>query len=291
MNLRVALVITCALILGGCVASPDRDDSAAETPAWGGAQLEQLAERLPGRYGPARRLDQAGRGETMVLSARAGTNAGLVLELQPERATRPRGFMLNLSAADGPSPFVAGTFVPLRADGRPAPQSCAMRFRIRSGLLAGETDPAQCRFGSGGDSVGLLKELALDGNQIVIADQLVGAEQGAGDAPDILRLYRLQRFTGQVRVRSDETASWRLAEQIEAAVGGDAIEPVDAADMGLGVRIRLELIEGKRPGSPLLYLQVIDAQSDEILGQAWSDVQAERIGLALDRVQVDLEQR
>lgn len=289
MRLRAGLLLASILLLGGCAAPAGRDDAPAEPAAWVGGQLEQLAARLPGRYGPARRLDQGRPGEPMVLSARAGDNAGLILELQPERASRQRGFILSVSAGDGSSPFIAGAFVPLRSDASPSPQSCAMRFRIRGGLLAGETDPEQCRFGSGEDSVGLLKELALDGNQIIIADQLIGRAQGSGDEPDILRLYRLERFTGQVRVRSDATAGWRLAEQVEAEVGGEAIEPVDAADMGLGVRIRLELIQGKQPGSPLLYLQVMDAQSGGILGQAWSDLQADRIGLALDRVQVDLE--
>lgn len=288
MRLRAGLVIASMLLLGGCAAPAGRDDAPAEPAAWAGGQLEQFAARLPGRYGPARRLDQGRPGEPMVLNARAGDNAGLILELQPERATRQRGFILDIGAADGPSPFIAGAFVPLRSDGSPSPQSCAMRLRIRGRLLSGETDPEQCRFGSGPDSVGLLKEVALDGNQIVIADQVVGMAQDNDNEPDILRLYRLERFTGQVRVRSDATASWRLAEQVEAEVGGDAIEPVDAADMGLGVRIRLELIRGNQPGSPLLYLQVMDAQSEKILGQAWSDVQADRIGLALDRVQVDL---
>lgn len=287
MRSPASLLLASALLLSACATPPGRDEAPAGSIAKIG-QLDELAARLPGRYGAARRLDEDDAGTRMVVSARSGDNAALVLELREELEDRQRGFVLTLDAG-GASPFIAGSFVPLQADGTLSAHNCPMRFRVRDGLLSGQTDPQQCRFGTGADGVGLLKEVALDGSRIVIADQLIGPGESGADPPDILRLYRLERFQGQVRVRDGAGLDWRTSSRVQVEVGANPVEPVDAANMGLAVLIRLALIQGQQPGSPLLYLHLAEADSGTVLGQAWADPQALRLGLALDEVQVDLE--
>lgn len=289
MRRRLSLAATAVLVLSACATPTDRDRATSLSVAALGS-LEELAASLPGLYGAARRLDQERAGTQMLLSTRAGNNGTLVLEFQELLEQGQRGFMLTLGEL-GNSPFIPGVFVPLQADGSPSAHSCAMRFRVRDGLLSGETDPDQCRFGSGESGVGLLKEVALDGSRIVIADQLIDFSGQESDTPDVLRLYRLESFQGQVRVRDQAEGGWRTANTVQLETGARPIEPTDAADMTLGVSVRLELIQGQQPAYPLLYLQAADAETGKVLGQAWADPQAWRLGLALERVQIDLEKR
>lgn len=289
MRSQALVLLAGALLLSACAAPAGREEAPAGPMAFIG-QLDELVSRLPGRYGAARRLDLDQTGTRMSLSARSGAGAELLLEFREDLDNPQRGFVLTLDAG-GASPFIAGSFVPLRADGTLSAHTCPMRFRVRDGLLSGQTDPQQCRFGTGAESVGLLKEVALDGSRIVIADQLIGVDGNVGEPADILRLYRLERFQGQVRVRDEAwpESGWRTSTEVQLETGADAVEPVDAANMGLSVLLRLALIQGQQPGSPLLYLQASDAETGTVLGQAWSDRQALRLGLALDQVQVDLE--
>lgn len=291
MSPKAIVLVTGALILSACATNLSRNDEAtagSETGAIG--ELEALAARMPGRYGAARRLDEESPGVQMTLSARFGDNSDLLLELREERESRQRGFILALERV-GPSPFIPGRFIPLQSDGTASARGCRMRFRLRGDVISGETDPAQCRFGTGEQAVGLLKEIALDGSQIVIADQLSTPGGDADAEPDILRLHRLGEFRGQVRVRDRDGSGWRTAERMAVDVGGRRIEPVDAAGMSLGILVGLDLIAGQQPGEPLLYLQVTEARTGQVLGQSWGEPQAARIGLALERVQVDLERR
>ncbi|MEE4637769.1 MAG: hypothetical protein V2J42_03410 [Wenzhouxiangella sp.] len=287
MRLRAVLAIAAGLALGACAGPPEREQSRS-MPLASFGQLEELASRLPGRYGAARRLDQEQPGTQMQLSTVMRGDGTLVLEFRELLEKRQRGFILTLSSMAATT-FIPGRFHPLQTDGTPSAQSCAMRFVVRDGLLSGETDPDQCRFGASEDAVGLLKEVALDADQVIIADQLIAAGTGEDNPPDILRLYRLDSFLGQVRVREQAGSGWRTAEEFLIAVGSRPIEPLDAADMPLDVVIRLELIQGQQPGSPLLSLQALQSDTDNMLGHVWADRQARRLGLALDHIQVDLE--
>ncbi|MFW6341062.1 MAG: hypothetical protein ACOC0Q_09355, partial [Wenzhouxiangella sp.] len=279
--------ILAVLGLAGCAVPGERNpDAAAENS---GAALGMMANRVQGVYGAAQRLDQDKPDIQMVVSAARPDQATLMLELRERRAERQRGMLLQLRAGDGALPLFEGYFSPLLADGTVSPRACPMRFRLRNGLLSGQTEADQCRFGQGSDAIGLVKEVALDGRNLIIADQLAPAGGRPAQPPDILRLHRLETFRGQVRVRDD--SGWRTAEQIELTVGGAPIEPLDAAGMTLGIRVRLALIESRSAESPLLYLQAGDAEGTRVLGQAWSDIASERLGLALDGIQITLEKR
>jgi len=287
MNLKWLLMACIALVLAACTSAPVRDDSTDAIPA-STELLEAFVTALPGRFRSATRLDDPEPGVLMLTDLRAVDDSAIALEFIQPRDDDNRGFVLVLER-HSIGPFIAGQFVPVQADGTLSTRTCPMRFRLLQGLLSGETDPVTCRFGSAENSVGLLKEVAVTVDQIVIADQLTGPDRRSNESPDVLRLHRLARFRGNVRVRDNEIGSaWRMAEPVELEAGMPAAEPVDAAGMGLDVGVAMRLVEGQAAGQPLLYLQIDEVLSGKVIGQAWADAQAGRIGLALDRIQIDL---
>lgn len=277
-----------ALLLTGCAGLDRQASTEPATPT--DLVLLELAERLPGRYGTAAGPDSgaATRQITVVLDEAGPDRLTLVLSEQGREETS-RDSVLVLDRSESGSPdWLDGTFLPLDASGNPGNLACQMRFRVRSDGLIGETDPDQCRFETGDQDIGLLKEIAFDGSRLLIADQLIDAADGSAlHEPDVLRLHRLGRFAGRARVR-DGGIDWRVASQVEVAAGGSLVEPLDAAGMSLGVVIDLDLIEGSEAGQPLLALRVLSEEEDQVLGQAWADPEAERLGLALPGFQISL---
>ncbi len=282
---RALTTLTLILVLSAC-AQPERR---AETPSPAAASaMTELARVFPGRYGSAERLDasRAPAHLEVVLETRAG-NALEFLLLQQDSQGRERGFLLSLEALDSPE-WLDGQFTPLGPDGNPGLRSCRMRFRMGAEGLVGETDPAQCRFGSDDQPVGLLKEIAFDGAQLRIADQLISLGDGnpMADA-DVMELHRLGRFAGRARVRDGDN-DWRTASDVRVTTGGSLVEPLDAAGMSLGMTIDLTLVEGREGDPPVMALRLIDEEANRVLGQAWTDPAADRIGLVLDHAQVEL---
>lgn len=279
-------VALSAVVLAACTTAPDRDQSSVvNSPS--AASLELFVTALPGRYLSATRLDQSDAGVMMAVDVREVEDNAIALEFIEQDHTRQRGFILMLERSSA-SPFIAGQLMPVQVDGTLSNRACPMRFRLLQGLLTGETDPATCRFGNAENRVGLLKEVALTGSQIIIADLLLEPGQTSDQPPDVLRLHRLASFRASARVRQNADSGWRLAEAFEIEVGDTTFEPVDAAGMPLDVELSLRLVQGQEPGDPLLYLQINRSQTGEVLGQTWADAQARRIGLALDQLQIDL---
>ncbi|HMA99221.1 MAG TPA: hypothetical protein VKO38_07195 [Wenzhouxiangella sp.] len=286
MRRRCLAVALSAILLAACTTPATRNQSSVVNVP-GASQLEVFVTALPGRFLSATRLDQPEAGVMMAVNVREIADDAIALEFSEQQEARQRGFVLVLER-NSSLPFIEGQFTPVQADGTLSTRTCPMRFRLLQGLLSGETDPLTCRFGDAENSVGLLKEVALTGNQIIIADQLLGPGQSADDAPDVIRLHRMASFRANVRSRESSEAAWRVAEPLDLAAGASAYEAVDAAGMGLDVAVRLRLVQGLQPGDPLLYLQLNNTSTGAVMGQAWADAQARRIGLALDQAQIDL---
>ena len=287
MAKRLATLVL-ALFLIGCAGLERQPATNHAAPT--DLVLLELAERLPGRYGTAAAPDSgSGTRQIAVLLDAAGPDRITLVLSQQGSAGTTRDSVLMLARTEPPSPdWLDGSFVPLDTSGNPGSLACQMRFRVRPDGLIGETDPDQCRFESGGQSIGLLKELAFDGSRLLIADQLIDVADGSAlHDPDVLRLHRLGRFAGRARIRDGGT-DWRVASPVEVDAGGSLVEPLDASGMSLGVVIDLDLVEGSEVGQPLLALRVLSENEDQVLGQAWADPETERIGLALPGVQISL---
>lgn len=285
MTGKAAVAAAMTLTLCACAGLEQRSEPA---PAPSSAALPELAQVLPGRYGPTERPGDAGRWLQMEVTVEDRSSDQLeLLLLQQTASGSERGFLLSLAETQSPD-WLTGRFTPLAGDATLSARSCAMRFRLRSDQLVGETDPALCRFGEEESAVGLLKEIAFDGNRLTIADQLIDPADGSPlQEPDILELHRLGSFAGRVRVR-DGGEDWRLAPQVRVTAGGSLVEPLDAAGMSLGIQIELSLLEGTDPNRPILALRAITLHDRRVVGQALTDLRAERIGLLLDDAQIDL---
>lgn len=282
------LTLIAVLAVAGCAASGRETPDASPSP-----QLQEIARALPGRYLSV--TDSDGHAEVQQLTVRPQSVAesqavGFVLSQRGTNsgdAIRRFGLILRPGAVVN---RLEGAFAPLGDDGR-ASNSCDMQFQLGGSGLVGETDPARCRFGEGKNATGLLKELAFDGRQLVIGERLLSLDDGrTRGRDDVLTFLPAVRFTGWAGIR--EGGSWRVTNSLALEPDRAAVEANDASDMSLGFVIDLTYYRMDRDDQPvLLRLTVRDAEDGEVLGQAWSDPGAARIGLALPEIQVGLERR
>ncbi len=279
---RAGLAVLFALAaVAGCTTAPERQ----ERPAAGDPVLERLATTLPGDY--ATSTPDA----TAILLLTVNTEPlvrqnPLIFNLTQQQTGQPaRQFVLAMGRS-GQDNGYAGFFAPMDLNGQPI-RRCQLDITIRSSGLSARTAPETCRFGEGQTAVGLIKEFAFDGSQLVIADRLVGPDQQTPAAPDqIHTFHRIARFTGWAGIQEGE--SWRLTRSIELDSANGHIEPLDAAGMALGFDIRLSRQRIDRMDTPILRLSVHDPETGKTLGQSWADPDARSIGIALPDLQVGL---
>ena len=285
------LLAGLVVMLAGCAAPPDRESDEADP-----ASAERVARMLVGNY--------AGRASTGTSDADA---AELVrLDARIERIG-PGSVETSLSQRQGDGPVrnfilifrptavatrLEGSFSPVDAQGRPA-GSCPIEVSVQRDGFVARTDAETCRFGAGGDEVALIKEIAHDGQRLVIGDRVVDPRSGESRMADrVLQLERVRAYSGWAGVRDpgaeDSGGAWRVADEISIDSDGLALDPEDAADMPLGITLDLAPYRVRDGEPPVLRLRVFDSTSGDLLGQAWSDPLAIRIGLALPSVQVGL---
>lgn len=247
--------------------------------------LARIQAALPGRYVSV--TTDGAPAQELVIETRPGDDSSALAFHMRQRGGpgSTRRFGLKLGRGSGANQF-DGEFAPLDSGGN-AVRSCAMQFHLRDGGLVGETDPADCRFGEGEQVTGLLKEIAFDGRRLVIGERLVDPQDGSSRSRDeILTFLPAADYTGWLGVRDGD--GWRVARELSLAPGGSA-EPLDAAEMTLGVDLRLQYYRMDREEQTiLLRLTVNDSETGDLLGEAWSEPGSSSIGLALPELQIGL---
>jgi len=253
---------------------------------------ERVAQMLAGRYaGPSPGSESVadGPGSLTRLEARVErvSSQGVALRLSQRTGDgEERDFRLTLS----PTSLVTrleGTFAPLGPDGRPTGE-CPLEVSVRDAGFVARTSAETCRFGQDEAAVGLVKEIAHDGESLVIGDRVVNPDTGENRMPDrVLELDRVHRFRGWAGVREAQ-GSWRIAESLALDSDGIAVAPEDAGGMTLGLTLELAPHRVRDDQPPVLRLRVFDRASGRLLGQSWADSAATRIGMALPDVQVGL---
>lgn len=290
MRSSFIIAVSIAAFLSACTTTPERSSSSSPTQEQLRA-LDRIARVLPGNYSNHMQWRQDG--------AEGDGPYSLTVRLDAATVPGTAAFLLEQSAADGPARRFAlelapspsaggfeGLFLPLDAtpDNRP---HCRMYFTLVSAGFTGETNPRECRFENDERSVGLLKEIAFDGQQIVIADQLRDLAQGAPlDEPRVLRFFRKRHFDGWAGVRDGD--GWRLSDELTLHSEGDETVPSDAHGRSLGLRLQLARILWHEDQPPILRLSVHDEASGKLLGYAWADPDATQLGINLSEVQVGL---
>lgn len=273
-------------VLAGC-ATTSGPPAPAEAPS---PILRELAERLPGEYVSVRGQDSPA--QILRVEVRNGggeDRLGLLMVQQEAGANRDRRFGLQLEPA-AIANRLEGRFALLEG-GDQVRRSCPMDFHLTGQALVGETDPASCRFGEGAETVGLLKEIAFDGRQISIGDRLVDPETGESLGEDlVIRFLPAPEYSGWLGVREGD--EWRVASDFTLPMG-EGIEPLDAAEMSLGVSLELAYYQidarGEGTDATLLRLSVTELSTGRIIAESWAEPGSRRIGLALPDFQVGLE--
>lgn len=290
---RAATLFLAVLMvgLGGCMASGDRKHESASL-----VQAEQVGRMLAGSY--AGRLTEhepgASTTELVRLEARVARIAGRGVETslsQRQGESEARDFILVFRPT-AVANRLEGHFSPLDAQGRRV-GSCPIEVTLRQDGFVARTNADTCRFGSGIDEVALVKEIAHDGQKLVIGDRVVDLQTGENRMVDrVLELERVRDFSGWAGVRESSSGefsdAWRVAEAISIMSDGLGLDPADAGGMPLGVTLDLAPYRVSEGEATVLRLRVFDSNSGELLGQAWADPRATRIGLALPSVQVGL---
>ncbi len=283
---RLAALLSAAMLLAGCATAPEPPPVARPGTD---ALVDALAERLAGTY--AGRAPGASMA-TIRLQVRPqsapGTRPAQIELLQRTGGGDPRRFLLALVASPTVPGQLAGAFSPLDAAGQPQGQ-CPLTGSARDGGVVLTTSAATCRFGSGEREVALVKEIAYDGERLVIGDRVLGADGRAATADTLMEFLPVHRYTGWAGRRDAGDTVWRRAEGLTLASDGRSTALYDAGGMPLGLELELAPYWPEADAAVLLRLRVFDAASGELLGQAWADPGATRVGLAVDNVQVGLE--
>ncbi|MDT8439465.1 MAG: hypothetical protein RQ729_10700 [Wenzhouxiangellaceae bacterium] len=288
---RALAAAALALLLCACAAPSGtavRGDAAIVEPG----AVRRAALLLEGEYVGAR-VDQPSARVRLVASVERSSADGVELQLvQSTDDQAPRRFAITLE----PGPFagrLSGRFAPLDAQGM-VRASCPLEVTVGDGGWLARTQPATCVFGQGEDALALSKEIAVDGRSLVIADRIDGAAAGPHDGVvTVLELLRLSRFEVRAAVREAAgSGDWRVAETFELASDGGLFTPVDAAGMSLGIVLELApyrsgAVTGQASDA-LLRLRALDEDGQRVLGQAWADPDARRLGLALPGMQIGL---
>lgn len=269
------------LVLSACATAPPTTETEGPSPL-----LREIGARMPGEYVSVREENRPV--QTLSIGRREDDDSrslGLSMIQAGADGENVRRYGLKLTPS-GLENRLDGEFALLGARGQ-VRRSCPMDFHASGQAIIGETDPAACRFGDGERSVGLLKEIAFDGRSITIGDRLVDPESGEALGRDrIIRFLPVRDYEGWLGVREGE--EWRVARDFALRTGGNA-EPLDAADMSLGVSIALGYYRMERGADEaLLRLSVTDRRSGVIVAESWAEPGTSTIGIALPDLQVGL---
>ncbi|MBY6205491.1 hypothetical protein [Halomonas denitrificans] len=268
--------------LVGCAGTPQR----ATDPSQPGPDI--VAERLIGRY-----VGQSPGREALpvALTIRRQSVPGVVpviIELA-QQAAGEAARRFAVSIAPTAVPFrVEGVFAPLGADDA-AVGDCPLTGTIRDDGVVLTTDATTCRFGSGDADVGLVKEIAFDGERLLIADRVVAADGASRGDDRVIEFLPVHRYRGWAGRRDDGGDAWRRAEDVALTSDGRSAALLDAAGMPLGVEVELAPYWPGADGAVLLRLRAFDAETGAPIGQAWADTGARALGLAVEDFQVGLE--
>lgn len=277
------LTIGLALLLAACAVppQPEGESEAGLGPA------ERVAALLTGRY--AGRLRDAPDSSPVVVEVRTervGVEGVDLVMTQTGPGREERAFGLRLEPTRVPT-RLGGRFAPLDARGS-ALGACPLSVAVRSDGFVATTDAGSCRFGAGPDSRALVKEIAHNGQRLLIADRVVVPATGEPIGDDrVLELARVRAFEVWAGVRDGAGAAWRIAETLEVFSDGAEHRPVDAAGAPLGFSFELAPHPIRDGEPPVLRLRVFDEHGG-LLAQAWGDARASRLGIARPDLQIGI---
>lgn len=277
------LVLAAALVvLAGCAGTP----KPAVDPSQPGPEV--VADRLIGRYvgqSPGREARPVAL--TIRRQSVPGVNPVVIELAQQSVGEDARRFAVSIAPTVVPT-RVEGVFAPLGADGAPV-GDCPLTGAIREDGVVLTTEAATCRFGAGNAEVGLVKEIAYDGERLLIGDRVVSADGTQRGGDRVIEFLPVHRYRGWAGRRDAGGDAWRRAEDVALTSDGRSASLLDAAGMPLGVDVELAPYWPGPDQPVLLRLRAFDAETGAPIGQAWADTGARALGLAVEGFQIGLE--
>jgi len=271
------------LLLAGC-AGPEHRDSPATM-----AVVQRAAEVLRGSYFGFDDAREGRPGVTLEAAVEARSANGIAVRLrQRSEGLDAREFRITLTPG-AIATRLNGSFQPLDSSGAPL-GACPLEVTVqRDGLLA-RTRAETCRFGEGDRASALIKEIAHDGRTLVIGDRVVAPGSGRALIDDrVLELVRIRQFRVRAAVRADGDSSWRVGREARITSDASRISPADAATMPLNLELELAPYRIAEETPLVLRLRAFDSRNGELIAQSWADLDAARMGVAVDGVQIALE--
>ena len=281
---RIALAAALIALLAGCAAGgrePESDER-------GLGPAERVAALLEGRYSGTVSGAQGGARVRVDAAVERIAAEGVFVRLDQTRGDEPARSFRLLFQPTRVATRLSGRFAPLDAAGA-AIGACPLTVSVRSDGFVASTDAATCRFGQDDGARALVKEIAHDGQRLVIADRIVDVDSGSPVGDDrVLELHRVRTFTGWSGVRDDAASAWRVSQPLQVRSDGSEHRPVDAAGVPLGFLLELAPHRVRPDEPPVLRLRVFDERSGALLAQSWAEPGLGRLGVALPELQVGL---
>jgi len=295
-------------MLSACASIEDSDRSGSGSARDAILVANQAAQQMVGRYiglplgiddlKTDDAADQTALVELLVQLDPLTTSDEAVVRLEQTEAgpdgPRSRSFLMSFrplmqdSDSDLPSRRLGGRFSPIDSSGR-LTRSCELTTLVRPDGFVAQTRPDDCRFTSPDGPVGLVKEIAHDGERLVIGDRLINLDSGESMSTDqIIQFDRIRAMRGWAGVWSEAESNWRLASEFQIEPTGRAVVPVDAGGMDLGLIIELTPYRWRPDEPSVLRMRVFDLENQSLLGQAWASWDAEQLGIALPDLQIGL---
>lgn len=279
---RLGLILVAVLMLAACASSKEPESEPV------GPGPDAVASLIAGDYLGQSRDSSGAPIRLQVLRRSAPGVSPTSMELvQQSPDGKVRRFALFL-ARGGISGQLEASFAPVSEAGAPLGR-CAMDGAVRAGGIVLTTDSATCRFGEGAAEVGLVKEIAHDGRRLVIADRVIGAGGGTAGPDQVLEFLPVRSYTGWAGRQDEPGGEWRRADDLELVSDGRSVALKDAGGMPLDIYLELAPYWPGGGATALLRLRAFDAATGKLIGQAWADPDATRLGLAVDAFQVGLE--
>ncbi len=299
--------VLLAALLNACAGTSQKELAGADSPQMAQAitgAMAWLARELPGEYGNyAQAWTQAFEGMlhwNLLIRPAAGNHDGrqwfVASQMRSGDPAAARHQLLAFDRVDqrlilrfapiaNPEAWLSGT-----VGTEPAFQpGCAIPLSFGRQQLAGETRAESCRFtGNQGHEMSLRKDFAFSPDNIGIGERIDGLSNAAEGVAQTFRFQRRHWYRGWAGRREESDSRWRLSQEVRLHDNGGELTLTDAAGLPLGYRLKLAVVPWKEDQPAILRLDLIDAETGELLNYAWSDADSDSIGITTDKVQVGL---
>lgn len=298
-------IVVSALLLQACASQPTQPETPEPATS---SQLEVLKRLLPGQYN---NFTQAREAESSIpildmgiTPVSSGSGAVFLLEQSARGSSNIQRQLYwfdsinqgnDLVLRFAPVPEQSSSTELLNTARQRMLPGCDLPVAITSDGLVGETNAQQCRFNHPQyGHVGLTREISFSQGILTIAERLVGSQGEALQHDQILTFRQSRSYQGWagLKLSADggdrDISNWRLAIPFTVMDDGHVIELMDAAGDSLGYGLQLSRSLWRDDQPRILKLSVINLETEEIQGYAWSHEAAPNLGINLDWIQAGL---